>query len=74
MATAILFGMGISRAQERELRLRAASNLTSIGDLKVQQIQSWCKERIGDASVLLLDRGFIRKALEIADGQMDLGD
>jgi len=47
----LVCGSWFYRSQEQTLRQKAIDELTSIGRLKADQINTWCKERLADAAI-----------------------
>jgi PAS domain S-box-containing protein len=58
-AAIILIGSYFSNSQRNRIFKEQENNLSAIASLKISQIASWHKERLGDAKVISLDKPLI---------------
>jgi PAS domain S-box-containing protein len=58
----VLTGIVYYKSQKTRIFKEEENNLSAIASLKIGQIKSWHKERLGDAAVISLDKPLIRTA------------
>jgi PAS domain S-box-containing protein len=59
-AVIILLGIYYYKSQKNRIFKNEEDNLSAIESLKINQIENWQRERLGDASVIRLDKPLIR--------------
>ena len=73
-AAIVVAGILYYRSQKKRIITEETINLSAIASLKIDQIESWRKERVGDAAVIRKNRPLIKTVKQfLSDNDKGLG-